>query len=91
MKKIKRVKREVVSVMEEISDKRARGLIVEVKVVETTEELDCFEKCPGQPDFIRRLFTLKLPMGWKRKDREDDNFLLEYARDNMPDDLTFGA
>ena len=67
----------------EISDAVARRGIVEARI-NVPGELDVYEKDPEQ-SMLYRLFTIPAPSGITDQDE-----LLEYARNNMPEHITFG-
>lgn len=72
----------------EISKEEAQSLITEVTMPFYKEDggkLFAYQNINGM---LYRLFTLEIPEGWR--ETKDEDFLLSYARANMPEDLRFG-
>ncbi len=78
--------RKVVKVVQDIlTEEKAKELIVEAKI-NFPGELGAYEQHSGTNGYIHRVFTLEIPV-----DMLDTDDLLEYARNNMPEHITFGA
>lgn len=79
----------VIKVRKEISKEEARSLIYEVRLPFHKDDggkLYVYQNIGGM---LHRLFTLDIPEDWRETKSEE--FLLAYARDNMPEDIHFGA
>lgn len=76
-----------VLVRKEISKDEAKTLLTETRVVRSTAgynvELDVYQNCGGM---LYRVFTLSIPNSFEE---HSDSFLLEYARNHMPDEISF--
>lgn len=82
---MKEILRVVQTIEVPIDKETARNRIVEARI-NIPGKLDCYEKCNSQQGFIYRLYTLDIPVEWDHYKKD----LLDYARDNMPNNLVFG-
>ncbi len=70
----------------EIAKKEAQSLIVEARIWSVDSELDVFKQ--AHHGMISKVFTLSIPSDWSIDNKTEEE-LLQYARDNIPDNLTF--
>jgi hypothetical protein len=84
----KLVIRRIVKTTEALSLDDAKRLIVEARV-NLPGFIDAYEKSINQ-GYISRIFTIPMPALWQGQQPRED-VLLEYVRNNIPYDITFGA
>ena len=80
-----RYRRVVEIVKDTLTDIEAKGFIVEARI-NCPGELDVYEAC-GNGNLMR-VFTIPAPGSLKSLDSDG---LLRYARNNMPENITFGV
>jgi hypothetical protein len=85
-----KITRIVTFVEEYVTKAQAQHLVVEAKI-HNRKEIDAYEYCAGQPGMLSRVYTIPVPNAWSG-DMSDitEKEILDYARRNMPDDVTFG-
>jgi len=81
-----KLKKRVLSYVEvNITMGEAKDLVAEARINDPGE-LDVYERCRSNPRYIQRIFTLIVPL---HMDNDDD--LLGYARDHIPEGIVFGG
>ena len=86
----KRITRVVKLYEEELTREQAKNLVVEAKIHFDTLEIDAYERCAGSSGFLSRLYTIPVPEEWKSVLYDiPSESVLEYARECMPDNITF--
>lgn len=85
------VKRTVFTESMDITDEVARSLVVEARINSVDRKLDAFEQAANSvpSGMLNYLFSIDMPEGWSR-DFPSQHALLEYVRNNIPPDTTFG-
>lgn len=87
----KKITRVVKLYEEELTREQAKNLVVEAKIFFESLEIDAYERCTGSTGFLSRLYTVPVPEEWKSVLYDiPPETVLEYARECMPDDITFG-